>query len=58
MDIWVPGKLYVFFPWICIIVATLSLLLEASVILYLCIFYLYVYSSVMLYKRNIFISAY
>ncbi len=58
MDIWMPNKLYVLFPWICIIVATLSLLLEASVILYLCIFYLYAYSSAILYKRNIFILAY
>jgi hypothetical protein len=58
MDIWVPDKLYVLFPWICIIVATLSLLLEASAILYICVFYLYMYSFAILYKRNACVLSY
>ena len=48
---WIPKKLYVFLPWICIGLATLALTMDAGLVRGICVAYLYLYAAVVLIKR-------
>ncbi len=52
--IWLPKIFYDYLPFLCIMIATISLFIPASFIKLLCIIYLYVYGIYIFYKRIVY----